>query len=55
MDKLHSIGAGICAVEVEFTWHFQGNVPPQQNTAEEGVGGKGYQRQGFVTVTYSAA
>lgn len=59
MDKLHPTGAGICAAQVELTWNFQGNAPPQQSIAEmcqrKGVGGKDYQRQGFVTVTYSAA
>lgn len=34
MDKLHSTEAGICAVDVEFTWHVQGNVLPQQSIVE---------------------
>lgn len=42
MDKLHSVGAGICAVEEEFTWHFQGNVLPQQSIEEM------WQRKGWV-------
>lgn len=42
MDKLHSTGAGICAVGVEFTWHVQGNALPQQSIGET------WQRKGWV-------